>query len=123
MPNPVGGPVLIVDDSVDFLEVTVVMLQSNGYRVDFAVDDAGARACLLRTSPLFALFSIDLPDFDWRGFVRMLRGREGPAVQLIAMSQGACSALDTRDAKGEVDHFLSKPLDHGHFAAIFPPCW
>lgn len=102
--------VLIVDDEEDFLELTELFLQADGFRVVKAKSATEALWYALREPPDAIVLDLKLPGADGFQVLRVLRAE--PETRDIPIF--ACSAADIRDqaallAAGFDAHF-PKPI-------------
>jgi CheY-like chemotaxis protein len=104
--------VLVVDDEEDFLELTKIFLESNGFAVECARTAGEAVARAVRSPPNIILLDILLPGCDGLEILEILRSepetREVPVL--------ACTALGQRDSgpllvQAGFDGMISKPID------------
>jgi len=110
--RPAGLEILVVDDNVDVLETTSLLLQAWGHRPLRAPDGAAALAMLASHTPQAVLMDIGMPRMD--GFEMARRIRElpgGKAIRLIAMSGWGQPADRERARAAGIDEHLVKPVD------------
>jgi CheY-like chemotaxis protein len=115
--------VLLLEDSVDVLEVLQIELELMGYRVDAATEATAALASARSERPDVIVSDLGLPGMDGLEFIRLVRATPGlDSVPAIALT-GAALARDVREALavGFTAH-MTKPIDarelHSRIAAL-----
>jgi CheY-like chemotaxis protein len=125
-PDAPSGPVLVVDDEPNILEVVQAALEDEGFAVLTAGNGAAALAVLDDHTPCVILLDLQMPGMDGRTFVHEYRRRaaQGPvgAAPIIAFT--ASRMPDEGAADLDLQGVLRKPfeLDRlvevvGHYAA------
>jgi two-component system cell cycle response regulator DivK len=111
--------ILIVDDNIDNLDLTQILLEGDGFGVRRAEDAETALIVLQTFHPQLILTDIQLPGMDGLELTRRLR-RE-PALQgviIVALSAYAMKG-DEDDARGAgCDGYITKPIDTRTFAEV-----
>lgn len=120
MRNPTAPArrVLVVDDNLDYLEVTIALIRALGCEVDFAVNGYAALLIAPRFRPHVVMLDVDLPDGDGRELARplkQLRGLESVRVYCVTGRGAAERRLSL--AAGCDDHFV-KPLEGRVLASL-----
>lgn len=105
------GTVLVVDDEVGLLEVTVTYLEEHGYRVLDAVDGPSAlEICAEEERIDLLLTDVVMPGYmNGVELARAVRGRH-PAIAVIYMSGFPSSALTVRTGMPVDAPVISKPF-------------
>jgi len=104
--------VLLVDDNVDAVEATALVLSDWGHQVRIAADGRTALFVARAWRPQVLLLDIGLPGMD--GFAVAAALRQEPAVsacRIIAVSALHHEGDDATLAAAGIDQFLRKPLD------------
>jgi len=111
-PLQVFRRVLVVDDNLDALEATAIMLRMNGHEVTTAEDGIEALEAASESNPEVALLDIGMPEMD--GYEVAKRMRKEPWAKdlfLVAMT-GWGQKRDKRQAvEAGFDAHLTKPVD------------
>jgi DNA-binding response OmpR family regulator len=109
--TPADDPVLIIDDSVDTLEVLSVIINHAGWEVVTAQSVPEALELLKTTHPSLIITDIGLPEVD--GFSMMANFRHVlPArVPIVALSGFAETENKTRALQLGFSDYLTKPAD------------
>ncbi len=107
-----GCEILCVDNDIDALEVTAIILRQGGALVSTAQSAAEALAVLASSTPDVVLSDIGLPSEDGYELLRQIRKLPGeaaraPAIALTAYADEASAKL-AREAGFQL--FLSKPI-------------
>jgi CheY-like chemotaxis protein len=107
--------ILLVDDDVDFLEVTASLLEEGGYEVDTAVSGKDARKRVLDVSPdlivLDVMMETDLAGVETARWLRSQEAtRKTPIIMLTGVNQEVPFKLGPDDIWLPVDEFLEKPV-------------
>ena len=110
-----GKKVLLVDDEKEFVEVTKVLLETNGFEVVTAYD--GASGCKHAAAEMPDLVVLDvMMETKTAGFdtARWLRTNEAtkeiPIIMLTAVNQEVPWRFEPDDIWLPVDVFLDKPV-------------
>jgi CheY-like chemotaxis protein len=104
--------VLLVDDNVDAMEATALVLAHWGHEVRVAADARSALLAARAWRPELLLLDIGLPGMD--GFQVAVALRQEPALRscrIIAMSALYREGDGARLAAAGIDQLLRKPLD------------
>lgn len=116
-PDPVtargttGARVLVVDDNLDILESTAMLLSVMGYRVDTAASGEAALARVNGDRPDVVLLDIGMPGQDGYEVCRQLRRVWSPATTRIVAVTGWGQAADRERARAAgFDAHLVKPV-------------
>lgn len=110
-----GALILIVDDEIQIRRFLRISLESNGYRVDEAVNahDALSRAAQLRPDAI--ILDLGLPDGD--GFEVLQRLREWTSTPVIILSVRDADDDKIRALDAGADDYLTKPFSTGELLA------
>lgn len=101
--------ILIVDDEPDLLELLAVLLESEGYAVDQAVNGAEALERTESTLPSLILLDMKMPVMDGAQFAKLFRARHGAAVPIVVMT--AADDAKRRSAEAGAAAYLGKPFE------------
>jgi two-component system alkaline phosphatase synthesis response regulator PhoP len=110
-----GKKVLLVDDEKEFVEVTRVLLESNGFEVVTAYDGAGGQTQATAERPDLIVLDV-MMETKTAGFdvARWLRTNEEtkeiPIIMLTAVNQEVPWRFEPDDIWLPVDVFLDKPV-------------
>ena len=101
--------VLVVDDQIDVLEMTVSSLTAMGFEVLFAQDGATALHILQNTPDIQLLFSdVVMPDMNGVQLAQHVK-RLYPLIRIVLASGYADSAILAKDLHFNDFQFVSKP--------------
>ena len=110
-----GKKVILVDDEKEFVEVTKVLLESNGFEVVTAYDGASGREQAAAEKPDLVVLDV-MMETKTAGFdvARWLRTNDGtkeiPIIMLTAVNQEVPWRFEPDDIWLPVDVFLDKPV-------------
>jgi len=110
--------ILIVDDNVDNLELTQILLETEGFRVRLAEDAETALKTLETYRPRLILMDIQLPGMDGLQLTRRLR--QDPALQeviIVAVSAYAMKGDEDNARTAGCDGYITKPINTRTFSA------
>ena len=111
--------VLAVDDERDIIEMLVLLLESEGYRVKTATDGREAIELLRTDRPDLVLLDIMMPDVDGHQVCRFIRSQERladmPVLMLTAKNDIDHIALSLQEG---ADGFIVKPFDVDQFLRL-----
>lgn len=111
--------ILIVDDNVDNLKLTRLLLECEGYTVCTAGDAEQALALLRTYTPALILMDIQLPGMDGLELTRRLRGTSGlREMKIVALSAYAMQGDETSAIAAGCDGYITKPIDTRSFAGL-----
>lgn len=110
------GPILVLDDDPDLLELVRRALEHEGWRVVTAPDAETAFAAFERERPCLMFVDLMLPHVDGESFLEQLRGRWGqiPPVVLLTASEARVRVAERLEA----DATLAKPFDLADVRAL-----
>ena len=105
-----NGPVIyVVDDEPMLLELTAIVLEPHGYKVEcYGSPDAALRAYRAADSPP-ALMIIDYAMQNMTGLELAAACRKRIPQQKVLLISGTVSQDILQDAPVQPDHFLTKP--------------
>ena len=104
------GHVLVVDDNPVNQEVTRLMLERSGHRVDTADNGAEAVEAVHRSRYDAVLMDCQMPVMDGFEATRVIRARPGRRLPIIAMTASAMAADIARCAAAGMDDHVAKPV-------------
>jgi DNA-binding response OmpR family regulator len=103
--------VLVVDDELDILEMTRIMLESSGFEVETASDGDRALAVVEEQKIDLILLDAVMPGIHGLDVCRTLkrnpRTQRIPVIIFSALGTGVDMMLDTKD---KADGYISKPF-------------
>ena len=105
----VAERILVVDDDTALAEMIGLVLQTEGYDLEFCADGAAALDVFRRAHPDLVLLDVMLPGLDGIQICRLIRAESGtPIIMLTAKS-------DTTDVVGGLeagaDDYMVKPFN------------
>lgn len=107
-----GELILIVDDNVQNLKLTRVVLANAGYDVRTAADAEEAIALLRTSRPQVILMDLQLPGMDGLQLTRRLKGDPATReIRIIAMTAYAMKGDEEKAFAAGCDGYVSKPID------------
>ncbi|ANA40639.1 histidine kinase [Geobacter anodireducens] len=113
--------VLLVDDSAVSRKVVSLLLESDGHRVSFAGDGAGALAVLGREAFDIVLMDVQMPVMDGFETMRAIRAREtagGGRLPIIALTARALVGDRELCLEAGADDYLAKPVNFGELRRV-----
>lgn len=102
---------LVVEDNAVNQLVAESMLLKLGYQVDLVGDGAEAVKATSHETYAAVLMDCHMPVMDGFEATRVIRGRGGPHLPIIAMTAGALSEDRERCRAAGMDDYLAKPVD------------
>ncbi len=105
-------PILIVDDNIDNLDLTQILLVGEGFEVQVAENAEQALKTLETYRPHLILMDIQLPGMDGLELTRRLR--LNPAFQdviIIALSAYAMKGDEDNARAAGCDGYVTKPIN------------
>ena len=110
--------ILLVDDNVDNLELSQILLESEGFLVRLAEDAETALAALETYRPQLILMDIQLPEMDGLELTRRLRQKpELRDVIILALSAYAMKSDEETARAAGCDGYITKPIDTRTFVS------
>jgi len=104
--------ILIVDDNLDNLKLTQMLLECEGYAVRTAEDAEQALDLLGAYHPELILMDVQLPGMDGLELTRRLR--QMPAlddVRIVALTAYAMQSDEANARDAGCDGYITKPID------------
>jgi CheY-like chemotaxis protein len=104
--------ILIVDDNAQNLKLARVVLASEGYEIQTAVDAEEALRVIESFEPHLMLLDLQLPGMDGLELARQLKG--DPArrhISIVALTAYAMKGDDQKAFAAGCDGYVSKPID------------
>ena len=103
-----NGPILVVDDDPNILDVVSELLDMEGYRVATAANGAEALRVVEQQHPSLVLLDMRMPVMDGWGFAKELKAR-GVQLPILVMTaaQNARMWAEEIGAQG----FVAKPFE------------
>jgi PAS domain S-box-containing protein len=110
LPRGNGETILLIDDEASIRTITGQTLETFGYRILTARDGAEAVAIYAEHKNEIAVILTDImmPVMDGLNVIRVLT-RINPEIKIVAASGLAKNGSGTREAGGNIKHFLTKP--------------
>jgi CheY-like chemotaxis protein len=105
-----GGPVLVVDDEQDLLEILSDRLEGVGYRVLTARDGLEALARMQEATPACIILDLKMPRLGGLEALGELR-RQAPGAYVIVLTGSPNRPLAKECRARGADEFLLKPFD------------
>ncbi len=105
-------PILIVDDNIDNLDLTQILLVGEGFEVQVAENAGQALKTLETYRPRLILMDIQLPGMDGLELTRRLR--LDPALQdviIVALSAYAMKGDEDNARAAGCDGYVTKPIN------------
>lgn len=107
-----GDPILIVDDNPQNLKLARVLLRSEGYRVETAVDAEEALRVLQTFTPRLILMDLQLPGMDGLELTRRLKADPSRRhILVVALTAYAMKGDEERARAAGCDDYVAKPID------------
>jgi two-component system, cell cycle response regulator DivK len=114
-----SGSVLIVDDNIDNLAVTQILLEGEGFEVRMAEDASQALKTLTTFRPDLILMDIQLPGMDGLELTRLLRQNQALGnVPIVALSAYAMQIDEENARAAGCQGYITKPIDTRTFVAV-----
>ncbi len=110
--------ILIVEDSDDNRESLQELLESQGHRVDTAMDGEQGVERAIAAHPEVALVDIGLPRLDGYEVARRIRAAGGSDIFLVAVTGYGQPEDRTRAAAAGFDVHITKPINFNHLDEI-----
>ena len=105
-----GGPVLVVDDEQDLLEILSDRLEGEGYRVVTARDGLEALERVQEATPACIILDLKMPRLGGLDALGLLR-RHAPGAYVIVLTGSPNRPLANECRTRGADEFLLKPFD------------
>ena len=113
-----GEAILIVDDNIDNLELTQIVLETEGFEVQVAEDAEQAVDRLKNYRPKMILMDVQLPGMDGLELTRQLR--KDPAFEdviIVALTAYAMKGDEEAALASGCDGYITKPINTRTFPA------
>jgi signal transduction histidine kinase/ActR/RegA family two-component response regulator len=101
--------VLVVDDDESIRQLIEIVLQDEGFAVDFASDGSAALDVISRQHPDLIMLDMRMPGMDGWEFVERYRARYGHRASIIVFTAAHNAA--ERSAEVDADGYIAKPFD------------
>jgi len=106
---------MVVDDNSDVLEITRILLESEGFNVRCAYSGKGLFAGLEEQKPDLILLDIRMPEMDGLEVLRRLKGAPETSSIPIIMITTLVKDEDWFAAhKLGADYYITKPFDNNN---------
>lgn len=113
-----GESILVVDDNLDNLLLTEILLDTAGYEVRTAQDAGQAWEALRLSRPSLILMDIQLPGTDGLDLTRQLRQTtEFRDLPIVALTAYAMKGDEENARRAGCDGYITKPIDTRTFAS------
>ncbi len=104
--------ILVVDDSLDNLELTRVLLEAEEWQVWTAEDAGQALAILSKRRPDLILMDVQLPEVDGLELTRRLRkDRALQDMPIIALTAYAMCGDEAKARAAGCNGYITKPIN------------
>jgi len=112
--------VLMVEDNAINQQVTLLMLESQGHRVDVAANGQEALEALASGRYAVVLMDCQMPIMDGYQTTRAIRALPGPErhTPIIAMTAGVAVADRDRCLSAGMDDYIAKPIRLAELAVV-----
>lgn len=111
-----GWHFLIVDDSVETLNMLQIVLERYGIHVARAQDGAQAFQRAVETQPDMIITDLAMPHMDgWDLIAKLKRDARTRAIPVVALTAHALIDDRERAIAAGVNHFVTKPITPGAF--------
>jgi two-component system cell cycle response regulator DivK len=112
-----NGSILVVDDNLDNLAVTQILLEGEGFEVRLAEDAPQAVDILKTFRPKLILMDIQLPGMDGLELTRHLRRDHSfDEIAIVALSAYAMKGDEENALAAGCGGYITKPIDTRTFA-------
>jgi len=103
--------VLVVDDNLDTVHTTAMLIRSMGHEVQFAINGFAALDVARAFRPDVILLDIMLPDFDGADIARQLKYEPGlEKTRVVAITGRRLDEVRERAVAAGCESVLAKPL-------------
>lgn len=103
--------VMVVDDNLDTVHTTAMLIKSMGHEVQFAINGFAALEVAREFRPDVILLDITLPDFNGVDIARQLRYEPGlEKTRIIAVTGRRLDEVRERAMGAGCEEVLAKPL-------------
>ncbi|MEW6498590.1 MAG: response regulator [Cyanobacteriota bacterium] len=116
-----GLRVLVVDDDVDSLELTCVILEQYGVEIAIAASASEAIEINTKFHPELLICDIGMPVMDGYSLIRKIRTlppEQGGLIPAIAMTAYAGEQERTQALNAGFQRHISKPVDPNNLVAV-----
>ena len=111
--------ILVVDDNLDNLELTKILLEGEGWELRIAEDAQQALNILQTYHPSLVLMDVQLPGMDGLELTRRLRADPSfRDVIIVALTAYAMKGDEENARAAGCDGYISKPIDTRTFADL-----
>ena len=111
--------VLVVEDNLDTLRSTTVLLREMGHEVDYAINGYAALEAARRFKPQVIILDLGLPGMDGFELCRKLKKDEAlKTVRVIAVTGYGQEEYRARSREAGCEAHLVKPVSPGVLQAI-----
>ena len=111
--------VLVVEDNLDTLRSTTLLLREMGHEVDYAINGYAALEAARRFMPEVIILDLGLPGMDGFEFCRKLKKEEAlKAVRIIAVTGYGQEEYRVRSREAGCEAHLVKPISPAVLQAI-----
>lgn len=110
-----GAKILVIDDDVEFLELTRTWLQNAGYEVSTAKDGSEGLRRFYATRPHLVLLDAKMPTMDGWETCRRIRDMSDVPVVMVTVNGQKADLL--RGFGLGLDDYITKPVDFHELVA------
>src|SRR5581483_10741574 len=108
----IGSSILVVDDSIDNLDLTRILLEAEGFEVWTAEDAQQAVTVLEAHTPALVLMDIQLPEVDGLELTRRLRAdKRWRGLPIVALTAYAMRGDEEKARSAGCNGYITKPID------------
>lgn len=109
--------VLVVEDNPQNRKLATLVMRSEGYEVDAAVDAEEAQVRIAARQPDLVLMDLGLPGMDGLTLTRQLRNEAATRdLRIIALTAFAMRGDEDKALEAGCDAYVTKPFEMAHLA-------
>jgi len=110
------GKILVVDDDPEFVEITRMILESNGYEVSSASDGEQSLEAMRQDRPDLVVLDVMMSSvFDGLSVCRKMRTesdlKDIPVIMVSSIITSPYASMFPTDEYLPIDTWISKPMD------------
>jgi two-component system, OmpR family, KDP operon response regulator KdpE len=110
-----GAVILVIDDEIQIRRLLRISLESNGYKVEEAVDGKTGLVQVAMIRPDIIVLDLSLPDIDGIQVLKELRSWNKTPVLILSVKDSEKDKIELLDAGA--DDYLTKPFSVGELLA------
>ncbi len=113
------GPILVIEDNIDNLDLVRFLLEEVGYSVLGASDGRSGLDIARTANPVLILLDLAIPEIDGWSLANMLKGIENTReIPVIALTAYTMPGDRKRALDAGCDGYITKPLDIPNFVSM-----